>query len=110
LYWTISAEGLRSRFDVFTIRLHKTGIPFTNQLGDYDETRVLDLGHVAAVVMLVVCWVYWEKVVHLFVAAPDELTNRHRLTWAIGTVVLVLDCVIFFLGVTSAGSFLGDVS
>lgn len=107
VYLTISAEGMRSLFETAATPLHKTGLWPLTYLGQFDETRKLDLAHVLCVAMLVCVWISWEQLVR-FYAQESPLTNARRLVWAGGSVVLVCDGVLFFIGISQSAFFGGS--
>jgi hypothetical protein len=103
VYLTISAEGLRALFDTAALPVHKTGLWPLTYFGGFAETRKLDLAHVLCLPLMVCVWVSWEQIVCYFGAERPELTNARRLVWAAGTVVLLCDTVLFWLGISQAG-------
>ena len=108
IYLTISAEGLRNLFDTAAIPLHKTGLWPLTYLGNFEETRKLDLAHVLCMALLVCVYVSWEMIVWFYIAELP-LTNAKRVVWAGGSLVLLCDAVLFWIGV-SQSAFFGDSS
>lgn len=107
VYLTISAEGMRNLFETSALPLYKTGLWPLTILGNYTETRKLDLAHLLCLAMLVCVWVSWEQIVRQF-AWGLPLTNAHRLIWAAGTVILICDAVLFWIGISQSSFFNGS--
>jgi hypothetical protein len=108
VYLTVSAEGMRGLFETAATPLHKTGLWPLTALGQFAETRKIDIAHVLCLALLVVVWVSWEMIVCYF-ANEQPMTNPRRIIWAGGAVVLVCDAILFWIGI-SQSSFLGGSS
>src|SRR5437879_5013965 len=62
VYQTITADGLRELFgDILCRRLSRVGF-FLRQLGNYEETRKLDLANLVALLLMVCVWASWEAI------------------------------------------------
>jgi hypothetical protein len=107
VYLTISAAGMRNLFELAATPLYKTGLWPLTYLGQFDETRKLDLAHVLCLTLLVCVWFSWEQIVW-FYGAELPLTNARRLVWAGGTVVLLCDAALFWNGISQSAFFSGS--
>jgi hypothetical protein len=108
LYLNISAEGLRAIFDLAATPLHKTGMWPLTILGNYAETRKLDLAHLLSLGLMTTTWVSWELLTGYYMD-DQPLSNAQRVNWAGGTVVLIGDAILFWFGVQQS-AFFGGVS
>ncbi len=103
----IVAVGMREKIDLTTTKLHKTGVWPLTLLGDFRETYKLDVANVLAATMMLAVWFAWELLTEDI--ANSHSANRTRiLLWTAGGLLLVCDCVLFFTGVSLAGSYGGS--
>lgn len=102
IYVIVSSEGLRSLFDALATPLYKY-VPF---MGLYQELRKIDVAVIIALVLLVLVWVTWEKLVRLYLSPPAQILNEEKLLWVVGIGLIVLDATLFFIGIQAGGAFL----
>ena len=108
VYLNISAEGMRALFDLAAMPLHKTGLWPLTYLGNFAETRKIDVAHFLSLGLMVTVWVSWELLTGYYMDGP-EMTNHRRVNWAGGTVVLAGDAILFWTGIQQS-AFFGGVS
>ncbi|MFO0826139.1 MAG: hypothetical protein U0792_23985 [Gemmataceae bacterium] len=102
LYLTFSAEGLRNFSDVAATPLYKTGLWPLTVLGQFAETRKVDVAHLMCGLLMIVVWVSWEMLIEMYVN-KKTLNNLWRIIWIAGAVVLVGDAVLFWNGLAHSG-------
>ena len=108
LCWIVNATGLREMFDVASLPLHKSGIPYLAPLADYEETRRFDLAHLYVLAVVLLSFYALEEVTGMY-QDGREPTNGQRVTLAAGTALILLDAVTFWFGVR-AGSLFTEVN
>ena len=108
VYLNVSADGMRTLFDPLSRPLCKTGLWPLTLLGNFAETRKLDLAHVLSLTMMLMVLATWEKIAGSF-SDGNLMTNDRKLNWAAGTVILSGDAILFFVGITQGG-FMGGAS
>lgn len=108
LYWMIVAEGLRLSISILAMPLRKIPIPGFAVLGQYQETRKLDLACVFALVLMIAVFKLWDANLRQLYDAEsrDEqlLANPefHRaLLMVLSVILLGADAVMFYVGISN---------
>lgn len=101
-YVVVSAEGIRTLFDGLATPIHQ----LWPAVGQWKELRRVDVAQVLAMVLLIFVWLAWEKVVGIYLDPPEHLWNEEKLIWSVGGGLLLLDGILFFIGIKASGGFL----
>jgi hypothetical protein len=101
-----NAEGVRNSIEFAATPLYK--LPLLSGLGDFEETRRLDVAIITALGIMVVVWFLFERLVGIYLRAPAVMTNEEKLTYYVGIPMLVADSWMFMKGVYNGGLFGGD--
>jgi len=116
VYWTVNAEGIRLSMPVFATPLRKLPVPGFSHLRHWEHTYRLDLAHVFAMFMLFAVFHLLVLMIRIKLFGRDApgLPNRidfglyRRIVFALGTLFVVGDCLLFYVGVRHhAGSWGG---
>ena len=101
----INAEGIRNSLDYAATPLYK--LPFLAALGDFEETRRIDVAVLIALGVMTAVWVVWEKLVGLYLRPTVVMTNEEKLMAYVGLPMLVADAWMFLKGVYGGGALGG---
>lgn len=106
IYFVVTAEGLRTTFALFGMKLSK--IPWLGGLDEYNETHTLRLAHLAALGLFVATyWMSYCLVHPWLVATPIRRRGLNpegyrKFASTLGYVFLSLDAFLLYRAVASA--------
>lgn len=110
IYCSVIAEGLRMLVPALGQKLHKLAMPGFAVLGQYQETRRLDLAILFAAFLLIAVWWLWEQVLRILLGTDRVFQDSgwnadvyKRLVLILGVVVLVADASLFYIAMVQMG-------
>jgi hypothetical protein len=110
IYCSVIAEGLRMLVPPLGQKLYKLPIPGFATLGQYQETRRLDLAIFMAIFLLIAVWWLWEQVLKVLLGSDVILQDSgwnpdayKRVVLILGTVILGADACLFYASMVQMG-------
>lgn len=104
VYLSIIAEGFRTLVPVVSRKLHR--VPMLGWMNNVEGLYQLDMAAVLALFMLIAVCGLWERLLTLwlkeeigFDGRVRNQNNRNKFVMVLGALVLISDCVLFFVAV-----------
>ncbi|GAB5514556.1 hypothetical protein [Rhodopirellula baltica] len=112
----IASEGIRELLDVTTVKLWRIALPFMERLEFYEGWSELDLAHVISLLLFIAVTLVWIRIIKELKGFGSVMESRKEspalfclYAGAAGTLLL-MDAVVFFLGIQARGGGWGDLA
>lgn len=102
-YSVISSHGLRTQYDLLATPLYRC-VPWLHSLGQWKETRRLDIAFVMSMAIMAASWVAWSKLIRLYIFPSDVCSNAEKVWWTVSLTLLVTDGFVFWHGIVGGAS------
>ena len=111
----IAAKGIEDLLEVTHMKMSRMPIPFASQIEQYEGFRDISLSQIISGLLCLLVTFIWFRVI-LELKGEGNLLNDDNvsrvLVWLYGTVaavIIVLDVLIFGIGIASRGSGWGEM-